>query len=260
MTSLNEAVDAGPFDLVPDGFDGRRAALCLHGLTGTPYEVRPVADALVQRGVRCVGPVMAGHDVSAKELAKTPYTAWVDLARNALAELSTTCEQVFVVGMSMGGLVALALAGENRADGIAVMGAPIRLPLYISILVPVAKYVYPYLSKSGGSDIQDEDARLRHPGLDAMPLASVHELVKLQRVVRGAIPKITAPTFVGHGALDRTANPKDARSIFACVNTDVRELRIGARSGHVVTVDHDGPEMVHAIANFFDGIGGRPAR
>lgn len=257
MTSSKEDVDAGPFDFMPDGFDGRRAALCLHGLTGTPYEVRPVADALVQRGMRCVAPVMAGHDVSAKQLAKTPYTAWVDLARNALVELSETCEQVFIAGMSMGGLVALALAGENRADGIAVMGAPIRLPLYISGLVPVVKYVYPYLSKSGGADIQDEQARLRHPGLDAMPLASVHELVKLQRVVRGAIPKITAPTFVGHGALDRTANPKDARSIFAGVNTDVRELRIGARSGHVVSVDHDGPEMARAIANFFDGIGRR---
>ncbi|MFT5695366.1 MAG: hypothetical protein ACI9QQ_001343, partial [Myxococcota bacterium] len=35
------------------------------------------------------------------------------------------------------------------------------------------------------------------------------------------------------------------------------ELRIGARSGHVVSVDHDGPEMVRAIANFFDGIGRR---
>ena len=66
-----EEVDADAFDLRPpvEKANGA-AALCLHGLTGTPYEVRPVAEALVARGVRARGPWMAGHEEGVEALSK----------------------------------------------------------------------------------------------------------------------------------------------------------------------------------------------
>ena len=44
--SIDSPVDFSPFDLPGDSDAG---ALCLHGLTGTPYEVRPLAEALAGR-------------------------------------------------------------------------------------------------------------------------------------------------------------------------------------------------------------------
>ena len=45
MTSSPDeiVVDPAPFDLAGEG---PAAALCLHGLTGTPYEVRPLGEAI----------------------------------------------------------------------------------------------------------------------------------------------------------------------------------------------------------------------
>ena len=71
------AVDAGPFDLPGRGSG---AALCLHGLTGTPYEVRPLAEALSRAGVRAVGPVLPGHGGDAAECRRTSHEAWVESA------------------------------------------------------------------------------------------------------------------------------------------------------------------------------------
>ena len=72
-------LDSAPFDLEPQGpAAGRSAALCLHGLTGTPYEIRPVAEALAARGIRARGPVLPGHDSTPAELATVPYRAWMD--------------------------------------------------------------------------------------------------------------------------------------------------------------------------------------
>lgn len=251
MSRSGMSVDTAAFEFTPSNYDGRISALCLHGLTGTPYEMRPVAKELVQRGVRCVGPVMAGHGQTALQLAKTPYRAWIELARDALAKLRADSEHVFVAGMSMGGLVTLALAAENLADAVAVIGTPLRFGASIRLGIPLVKYIVPYRNNAGGSDIQNEAARSRHPSLDAIPLASVHELIKMQRVVRPRLQKITAPIFVGHGALDRTANPRDARLIFGEVNASERVLHICDRSGHVVSVDHDGPVIASAIADFF---------
>ncbi|MBW1886219.1 MAG: alpha/beta fold hydrolase [Deltaproteobacteria bacterium] len=250
MTLTPQDVDATAFDLMPDAFDGRASALCLHGLTGTPYEMRPIAEELVRRGLRCVGPVMAGHGQTPVELRPTPYRAWVDLARDSLLKLRGESERVYVVGLSMGGLVTLALAAENCADAVAVLGTPLRFAASVRLRVPLAKYVYPYMKKNGDIDIQDEEARARHPGLDAIPLASAHQAMKLQKLLRARLPKITAPIFIGHGALDRTANPRDARAIFAAVNSDERILYICKRSGHVISVDHDGPALATAIADF----------
>lgn len=252
MTATPQDVDATAFDLMPDGFDGRASVLCLHGLTGTPFEMRPIAAEIVRRGIRCVGPVMAGHGLTAVELRGTPYRAWVDLARDSLLKLRGESEQVYVVGLSMGGLVTLALATENCADAVAVLGTPLRLAASVRLRVPLAKYVYPYMNKNGDIDIQNEEARARHPGLDAIPLASAHEVMKLQKMLRARLSKITAPIFVGHGALDHTANPRDARVIFAAVNSGERVLYICERSGHVISVDHDGPALAAAIADFVE--------
>jgi carboxylesterase len=81
VSSGSTPVDASPFDL---GGDAPAAALCLHGLTGTPYEVRPLAEALVAAGIRAVGPSLPGHDSTAAELADTTHGQWVEAARQHL--------------------------------------------------------------------------------------------------------------------------------------------------------------------------------
>lgn len=242
-------VDPLPFAL--GAKESRAAVLCLHGLTGTPYEVRPLAEAFAAAGMYAVGPALPGHGATPQALAEvTSWTAWVEAARGELARLALRHERVFAAGLSMGGLISLLLASERSVDALVVVGVPLRLPAPIPQVVPMAKRFVPFLAKSGGSDIQDAAARARHPSYDTMPLASVHELVKLQRVVGGRIRQVTAPVLVAHGALDRTADPSDARRIFEGVASRDRELLLLPRSGHVVPVDRDGPVLAEAAAAF----------
>jgi carboxylesterase len=241
------AVDAGPFDLAGDG----PAVLCLHGFTGTPYEMRPLGEACAARGMRAVGPALPGHCVTPQELARTRHEAWLDAAREQLGSLRGEHERVFVAGLSMGGLLALAMAAEGRVDALAVVGTPLALSAPIRLLTPVVKYLHPFPAKRGGSDIRDPAARARHPGYPVMPLAGVHELLRLQRRVRGLLPRVAAPILIAHGAGDRTADPADAAVIEGAVTSSVRERLVLEASGHVVPVDRDGPQLAAAVAAFF---------
>jgi carboxylesterase len=247
MTTAPESIDAGPFDL---GDPGDAAVLCLHGLTGTPYEVRPVAEAMAAAGFRARGPALPGHLSTPESLAVTPWSAWVEAAREELAALRATHARVFLVGMSMGGLVSLKLAAEERVDGLAVIGTPLRLRRPVPQLVWLARHLRRFVRKPGGSDIQDAAARARHPSYDLMPVASVHQLVKLQARVRPLLSRVSAPLLVAHGALDATADPQDALEIEASVSSASCERIELARSGHIVPVDHDGPELCAAITAF----------
>jgi len=245
--AAQRAVDPSPFDLPGRG---RAAALCLHGLTGTPYEVRSLGEALSAAGIRAVGPALPGHNETPERLAATSYTDWLEAARAEFQRLRADCESVFVVGMSMGGLLALALAQEERVDALAAIGTPLVLHQPFAWLVPFVKYLVPMSPKSSGSDIRDPVARARHAGYRVMPLNSVHELQRLQRRVRPQLVRITAPILVAHGMHDRTANPKDAVEIRDSVSSEVREYLLLAASGHVVPVDFDGPALALAVAEF----------
>ncbi|MBW1882092.1 MAG: alpha/beta fold hydrolase [Deltaproteobacteria bacterium] len=251
MTNSTSApVDASAFDLTPEPeLANGSAALCLHGLTGTPYEMRPIAEALVARGIRARGPVGAGHEEGPQLLAATPRGAWLDAARSEFEALRRDSERVFLVGVSMGGLLCLRLAQSARVDALVVIGTPLVLPPPTPQLLPLLRRVMRFRKKHA-PDIQDPVARARHPGHRLTPLDAVAELIALQGDVIPELAAISAPILVAHGEKDRTARPADAQRIHAEVGSRDKELFMLERSGHVVTVDYDGPALARAAADF----------
>ena len=249
-------LDANAFDLPGDG---DAAVLCLHGLTGTPYEVRSLGEALSRAGVRAVGPLLAGHGGDPAALRRTPYTEWLDAARATARQLRADHEVVFGVGLSMGGLVTLHLAAERAFDAAVCVAVPLALRHPGVALARFAKYLIRELPKREGSDIRDPEARMRHPGMSVMPLAGIAEMQKLQSEVRARLAEIRVPLLVAHGALDATAFPGDALTILRAVASAEKEHLVLPRSGHVVPVDFDGPALAAAAVRFLVGRPPHPA-
>ncbi len=243
-------VDASAFDLIPEpGIANGAAALCLHGLTGTPYEVRPFAEALVSRGIRARGPVGAGHESTAERLAETPHEAWLEAAQKEFEDLRRDHDKVYLVGVSMGGLLSLRLAETLAVDRHVVLGVPLVLAPPIPQLLPIIRLFRRFRDK-GPSGIEDPVARDRHPGFDRMPFDAVAEMIKLEAKVIADLPSISSPILVAHGKLDKTARPRDAERIYREVDSSVKKLLLLERSGHVASVDYDGPELTRAAADF----------
>ncbi|MES1206311.1 MAG: hypothetical protein ABUS79_10280, partial [Pseudomonadota bacterium] len=78
----------GPGDKSPVAFAGdRRAVLCLHGITGTPWEVRPLAEGFMRLGCSVEAPMLAGHGGTLADLARTTWRDWLASAEAALTRL-----------------------------------------------------------------------------------------------------------------------------------------------------------------------------
>lgn len=242
--------DASPFSLAGDDDIG---VVCVHGLSGTPYEVRYLGEALARAGFTVAAPRLPGHGTSVDDLARTRWTDWVAAIDGAFNAMQARCRRVAVVGQSLGGLLALQLA--SRRDDVAAV-ATLAAPLWLGrIASRVARWAEAgkldrlfALPKLGGSDVRDRRVRRENPGYDRFPIRALAELSRFMRVVDAALPQITAPVLVLHGAHDHTAPPACAAHI--AERTRAVRLRMLPRSFHLIASDVERDVVAAEIVDF----------
>ena len=101
-----------------------KGILLIHGFTGSVSHMRPLGDALADRGYTVMGINLPGHATTEADMAKSDWRQWLDAARTALVKLKKSCLSVTVAGLSMGGVIALILAEEGLADACVSISAP----------------------------------------------------------------------------------------------------------------------------------------
>jgi carboxylesterase len=242
---------------------GARGVLCLHGFTGTPFEVRPLGEALAGRGFTVMAPALAGHCGTVAELSRTRWPDWLASAEAALDRLAAEVDggPVAVAGFSLGGLLALRLARlrPRQVGALAVMAAPLRLRPYQARAVralaglPALLRRGPFgvLPKLRGYDVVDEEMRLCNPALTGMPVVGLASLLDLGDLVRRDLPDVLVPTLVVHGQRDRTVPLQDSLELAATLGAPVIERLFLPRSGHLVAIDVERETLFEAVSRFF---------
>jgi carboxylesterase len=237
---------------------GPDAVLLLHGLTGSTFEMHPVALALARAGYRCLAPRMAGHEGSAADLDGVPWTEWVAKAWSDLQRLEGA-RRTFVVGCSMGALVACALAHDHpeRVDGLALLSPALELawPGWIgAILGRAAIFSHVVVPKSAGSDVRDDAMRAANPGLDGVSLSAVAALRELSAEIDRMLPGIAAPALVVAGGKDRTVTVAGARRLARRIGSGPAEVVVFPESGHLIGIDVDRDEVADRVVGFLDAL------
>jgi carboxylesterase len=95
--------------------NGKRAVLLLHAYTGSPNDVRMLARQLEKENYTVLAPLFSGHGTPdpMNILHMTP-DIWLNDAKKALKKLQDDgYEEIAVFGLSMGGVIAMTLLGEN---------------------------------------------------------------------------------------------------------------------------------------------------
>ncbi len=248
------------------GGDTGRAVLCLHGFTGTPFEVRPLAEGLAHLGYTVGAPLLAGHGESPEALAKTGWRDWLASAEAAFDALRAEAggRPVAIAGFSMGGLLALELARTRGADvaALALLAVPLRLRTAEALAVrivsrlpsPLRRGPLRHLPKRRGFDVTDEEMRRQNPSLPVLPVAGVASLLALGDLVRPELPSITAPALVAHGTQDGTVPLEDSLELVGCLGSERIERLWLERSGHLLAIDVERAALVAAIDRFFASV------
>lgn len=239
-----------PFDLVGDGAIG---VVCVHGFTGTPYEMRYLGERLARAGFSVHGVRLPGHGTRVEDLDQTTWSDWADAVEDAYDSLRRTCNRVAVVGQSLGGLLALHLASQ-RTDVAAV--ATLAAPLWLEGLsARVAQWAASgmlrrirAIPKFYGSDVRDKRTKAENPCYDAIPTRALAQLAAFMRLVEGELPQVKSPLLVLHGAHDHTAPPACAKRISD--RAGATRMRILPRSYHLLAADVERDIVAAEVIDF----------
>ena len=235
--------------------DGELGALVIHGFTGTPFEVRYLADQLAGARITAISPVLAGHGTSVADLERTTWQDWVAGIERDLDVLAGRVRHVALVGQSLGGLLALYVASRRR-DVCAV--ASLAAPLWLDgIAATVARWTAPGGWLAGikrlpklGSDVRDRAVSRANPGYNAIPTRALAELMTFMTVVDDALPAITAPVLVVHAEHDHTAPVACASRIAAKTGGRVEIL---PESYHLIAADVERDRVATLVTDFLKG-------
>jgi carboxylesterase len=225
---------AEPFE--HDG--GRVGVLLCHGFTGSPQSLRPWAEFLAAAGLTVSLPRLPGHGTTWQEMNRTRSADWYAEAARAFELLRAKTDEVFLMGLSMGGCISLRIAELQPAAvrGLVVVNPSLAPDTKLFVLAPAMKLLIPSL-KGIASDIKKEGAG--EVAYDRVPVKAAATLPRLWKATQAGLDKITQPVLVYHSTEDHVVSPASLNVLRAAIPPDRLTVRDCANSYHVATLDND---------------------
>jgi carboxylesterase len=240
--------------------------LVIHGLTGTPYEVRWLGQFLNQQGYTVYGPRLAGHGTTPQDLAKTTWREWYYDVLSGYEMLREQCEQVFVMGLSMGGVLSLVLAGREAVDGVIAMATPHQIEAcqgWRSFLLPTAGFFKSTISKQLSSEVFElfeervkteqrnrGEEPIGHPTYPVWVTRAINQLCAMLKVMRAGLPHITAPVLLIYSSADETVSLENLQLNYEAMGRAKKYKLVLQESLHVVTEDIERESVFKAVDDF----------
>lgn len=217
---------------------GPVGALVLHGFTGTPAGMRPVAEALADAGFTVELPRLPGHGTVIDDMVPTRFADWAAHVDEVYGRLAQRCERVVVVGLSMGGTLTCWLAARHPEIAGIVAINPLVQPNDPQVLELLQAMLDAgeTISPGIGSDIADPDAT--ESAYEGSPLAAAKSLFEGVDDLQADLPRIACPVLIMTSPQDHVVPPENSDHLASLVSGPVERITL-ERSYHVATLDYD---------------------
>ena len=224
--------------------------LMLHGFLGSPISSRPLAEYLAERGITVHCPLLPGHGDLPNKLYKVPRQAWIDEAKKGYEFVNQRCDEVFLMGHSMGTVLCAQLASQHHdIQGLVMLAPAYDVPdkrlLVMSVLRYVMPWFYPLKLKSlhrlvterlldldPTLDLDDPAVQAKLPEMTKVPTSSIDEMRKILEMGKKLWPRMDRPAIILQGDDDVAVPLENTRELYDVLPGEDKELRIFEGAGH----------------------------
>lgn len=231
----------------------RCGCLLIHGFTGAANEMRPLGNQLAAaHGHSVLGIRLTGHATSMQDLTRTRWRDWVASVEDGLHLLRGMADRVYLLGHSMGGVLALYAAAHYPLDGVITMATPYQLKQ--DWRLNIAEYLSPFIPgvRKGSPAWEQEHAANQEASYVRYPTRAIAEFRDLLAAMRGALPNVTAPALIMHSKEDRSAPFESLEQISSRLGSQTKETLAIEKGGHMIVVNEASPLVFKTAARFIE--------
>lgn len=221
--------------------------LCIHGFTGNPTEVEPLVNHLRKHtDWQIAVPTLPGHGESLK-LKGISYNQWIEHAEKELQELLRTCDTVYVVGFSMGGIIASYLAVHYPINKLILLSAA----AYYVNPKQLAKDIAEMIKDTFKGRIKENELYIRYSRkIKETPIAATLQFRKLVASIRPMLNRVTIPTLIAQGESDGVVPPRSAQYLYETIGAPDKKLLFLKESKHLICHCNERDKLFHEVLDF----------
>ena len=235
---------------------GAPALLLLHGAGDTPQTLRYLAQALYDRGFHVSVPLLPGHGRSIADFARLQADDLIGAARENYAALRQTHPWLGVVGLSMGGALAVQVAAEHPdLPALGLIAPYLAMPATIARAARLARWwgpLVPVLRSADGLSVLDPIERERSLAYGVFTPAALGALETTVRRAVEALPRVVTPTLVIQSRQDNRISVADAERAFALLGAREKRLQWITGAAHVITVDYGRDVVITSLTSWME--------
>src|SRR3569833_369745 len=235
------------------------AVLLLHGAGDTPQTLRYLADFLHARGFHVEVPLLPGHGRSIRDFMRVRADDLTSAARAAYVDLRQSHSWTGVIGLSMGGALAVQLAGEFADLPALGLAAPyLEMQRRIERAARISRLWGPFVplvESTEGLSIFDPEERPKNLAYGVFTAGALRALYETARRAASASPRVRAPTLVVQSREDNRISIAEAERAFAKLGATETRLEWISGASHVITVDFGRDHVFELLASWLENHG-----
>ncbi len=249
----------------------KRAVLLFHGMTGSPYEMKKMGKALFDADFDVFCYCLPGHGTSPINIKTVRWQDWYDDSVLHYKELTQKYDEVYLGGLCLGAVLAIAIAQEyQNVRGIVSLSTTLFLdgwtiPWY-NFFMPIGvhtilRYYYsfperePYGLKN--ETLRRKIAALQKrntEALDNYPMSCIYELLKFSKQTQKNIAKVTAPILLMHAKEDDLTSTKSAEFVYRNISSKTKNYIKLENSYHLIVMDYERDYVFEKSIEFFNSL------
>ena len=235
---------------------GPAGCLLLHGFTAMPEEMRWLGEYLAGQGHAVLGVRLAGHATTPVDLARTRWTDWLISVEEGLAMLRGVTEQVFLIGQSMGGMIALVAAARYPVAGVIALSTPSDMggkapPLAVRLFFRFRPMIQKRTKPAEPPLAERREAE--YPAYPQFPARILQEVDLLRGALHEALPQVRVPALLIHSRADAAVSADNMPRIHERLGSTDKQMLWLDGMEHSLVRDPQRQVVFDAVAGFIAG-------
>ena len=222
-----------------------RAVYIIHGFSSTTYETKQLAKFLGDNGYCAIAKNLPGHGTTAEECNRIRYVDWLNHVKEDIAILASKSKNIFVIGCSMGGVLALYAASIFPLNGCIVGGTVLKFKNQFTI-----DYINRFLCKlvkirKKTSQVDQEFRnKTKFYGYREYPLIALDEFRKLNKYMFNKMEGVNCPSLIIHSKSDRLSLQENMNIIYNKINSTYKQKLLVDQSHHNLFDENPDQELI----------------